>query len=66
MTNIGKPYERKHHVRFDEEGLKISVLHSSKFNDEVVQARKIKIIFYSILVLVFVRTRYSRIPGRDT
>lgn len=23
MTNIGKPYEGKPHVRFDEEGLKI-------------------------------------------
>jgi hypothetical protein len=29
MTNIGKPYEGKPHVRFDEEELKFSALHSS-------------------------------------
>lgn len=29
MTNIGKPYEGKPHVRFDEEGLKFSALYSS-------------------------------------
>ncbi len=29
LTNIGKPYEGKPHVRFDEEGLKYSALYSS-------------------------------------
>ncbi len=29
MTNIGKPYEGKPHVRFDEEGQVLSALHSS-------------------------------------
>jgi len=29
MTNIGKPYEGKPHVRFDEEGLGSPALHSS-------------------------------------
>ncbi|WP_426453310.1 hypothetical protein ACP26L_13895 [Paenibacillus sp. S-38] len=28
MTNIGKPYEGKPHVRFDEEGQKFSALYS--------------------------------------
>ena len=27
--NVGKPYEGKPHVRFDEEGLKFSALHST-------------------------------------
>ena len=29
MTNIGKPYEGKPHVRFDEEGLVYPALYSS-------------------------------------
>jgi len=29
MTNIGKPYEGKPHVRFDEEGLESPALYSS-------------------------------------
>jgi len=29
MTNIGKPYEGKLHVRFDEEGLVSPALHST-------------------------------------
>jgi len=32
MTNIGKPYEGKPHVRFDEEGLAIPVLYSTSRN----------------------------------
>ena len=30
MTNIGKPYEGKPHVRFDEEGQVLSALYSSE------------------------------------
>jgi hypothetical protein len=31
MTSIGKPYEGKPHVRFDEEGLVSPALHSTHF-----------------------------------
>jgi len=34
MTNIGKPYEGKPHVRFDEERLVAPAFHSTKIIDK--------------------------------
>jgi len=39
MTNIGKPYEGKPHVRFDEERLVVPAFHSTRQGCRQVQAR---------------------------
>jgi hypothetical protein len=37
MTSIGKPYEGKLHVRFDEEGLVSPALHSTLIIEEKIK-----------------------------